>query len=298
MRPTKEMPPFNKPPRPTRRAPRRAEAAPGIAWNATEARSVFGKPTRLDTLAAKMLLPYGAEKQLPEGTVIRDMSPRTIVLNNKYLLEKPSELFLSGKFNAAEHIKEDLLDFETVLSGAYERSAVEAPLKLGMYGIAKAQKMFIDCMLDILYKDMPEKDVRERAETAAKALARKPEGVAAVLDADFVSVPAELGLSGLARYRHLLTTIVRAAKAAEDAAKAVAKAAENAAKAARNAAKKAEVNAFVRRYMEPRPAAKPAAPPPSSPRRPNRGTFKWPRRCSFLRASWRAARGNKNDRVR
>lgn len=269
------MPPFNKKPplHPSRKAPRRNTKGfndvSGIALNASKERSVFGHPTHLDVLAAKMLLPYGVEKQVPEGTVIRDMSAETIAANNRYLVEKPSELFLNGQYNAQNHVARNLVDFEAVLSGAYEQGAVQGPIKLGLYGVAKAQMIFIECIQNLLYKRMPEEELRGRAETDARRLERDASRLAAALNPTFVSAPADLGLTGLAQYRRLLATIVAAkadAAARAAAAAAAAKAAENAAKAD---AKKAEVDAFVRNFMAPKPKPiAPPSPPPAPPSEP------------------------------
>ena len=227
-----------------------------------DARPVFGKPTHLDILSAKMLLDYGPEDRLAEDTVIRGMTSDTIALSNRYLVERPSELFLNGKFNAEDHIKRGVINVEDLLSGAYERTAVDNPIKLRLYGLAKAQKIFVDCMLNLLYADMPEKEMRERASAASVSAT-----AAQVFAPAFVSVPRDLGLKGLARYRELLATIVREKMDAEVKATAARLDAEAKAAAKVAVAKKAQVDAFVRRFMTPKPKPKPkTASPPVVPR--------------------------------
>jgi hypothetical protein len=180
-----------------------------------------------------MLLPYGREHQLPEGSVVQGISPDQLVLNNKYLVEKPSELFLNGQYSAEKHFAQNRIDRSALLSGTYSNTAVDAPIKLGLYGIAKAQKIYVDCLMNNLYATMPDDELRDHAR-------RDTTSQETVLDSAFLDAPFALHLNGLVRYRRQVVEYVRTAVAAAKAKANAAKAKANAAKAA-----KAKANANV-----------------------------------------------------
>ena len=195
------MPPTaNRPPKyPTRRAPRRN--APEIAQNYLKGVSVFGKPSRLDSLVGKMLLPYGVEHQV-KGT-LPGFPPEQIKENNEYLVEKPSELFLNGKYSAERYLERQLIDPASILSGAFTKSVVDAPIQAGLYGVAKAQKIFVDCLLNLLYAEMSETDLRKEAERTELPLS-------ATQDPDFLVAPRALKMDGLVRYRQQVIDVLHA----------------------------------------------------------------------------------------
>ena len=220
------MPPTaNRPPKyPTRRAPRQGPRhgnAPEIAQNYLKGVSVFGKPSRLDSLVGKMLLPYGVEHQV-KGT-LPGFPPEQIKENNEYLVEKPSELFLNGKYSAERYLERHLIEPESVLSGAFAKSVVDAPIHAGLYGVAKAQKVFVDCLLNLLYEDMSEEDLRKEAERTELPLS-------ATLDSAFLEAPRALKLDGLVRYRQQVIDVLHARDAERQRAEDARKRAENARK--------------------------------------------------------------------
>jgi hypothetical protein len=222
--------------------------------------SVFGKPSHLDSLVAKMLLPYGAEHQV-NGT-LPGFSLETIKMNNQYLVEKPSELFLNGKYSAEKHVERHIIDPETVLSGAYSKTAVDAPKNAGLYGVAKAQKVFVDCLLNLLYEERSESDLRKEAERTEHPLSE-------TLDSAFLEAPRALKLDGLVRYRQQVIDVLHARDVERQRAAVARKRVEDARNAALRTAARATYNrneairANRRHAMEhptiPAPSSTPAA---------------------------------------
>jgi hypothetical protein len=160
-----------------------------------------------------MLLPYGVEHQV-KGT-LPGFPPEQIKENNQYLVEKPSELFLNGKYSAERYLERHLVDPASILSGAFTKSVVDAPIQAGLYGVAKAQKVFVDCLLNLLYEEMSETDLRKEAERTEHPLSE-------TLDSAFLEAPRALKLDGLVRYRQQVIDVLQArdaeTKRAENAA--------------------------------------------------------------------------------
>ena len=210
----------------------------------------------------KILKPGGIIHVKTDSDVLFEYTEEQIKENNEYLVEKPSELFLNGQYSAERYLERHLIEPESVLSGAFAKSVVDAPIHAGLYGVAKAQKVFVDCLLNLLYEDMSEEDLRKEAERTELPLS-------ATLDSAFLEAPRALKLDGLVRYRQQVINVLQAREAERQRAENARKRVEDARTAALRTAAKATYNRNEairanRRHAMEHPVVTPPPPVPSS----------------------------------